>query len=338
VLFLPGLHLSAGIRDAGHAYWETLMKTAFKGWCNVTVFLLAFLFILILTEVLMSSAKGEYLVHIIVVNETDEFQNIIVFQQDDEMDLMFKNMFPVPWQIFPLPGVAQGLERMGTAEFPFSQEIGITKSNDATSELLAKLRALGRRYGAGTGKGSSIWSQLMIVETAKAAQKNVRRETGNKSATLSKSRDAISHIIKLASAVVGKLTIKAMAVNGDKFEYSVDEKGGQYIVKLGNRNKDGSITCRNKSDVLVNIDFYKNDNKVAVWPSLANGDEAQFFLKRNISFTYDSNLKRGSMIKSRIEGDNVVTVELAGYSYIEARLMYDRDAPGKKKKWVITKY
>jgi len=307
------------------------MKLVFHGWRNKIFLCLALSSVLTIKGLLMSSAEGEYVINISVINETDEFQNIIVFQQDDELGLMFDKVFPLPWQVFPLPGSAEGVERKGTAEYPFSQQIGVTKDNDASFALLNKLKSLGRRYAVKTG---------IAVETAMAAQhnKDIRKPTKNQLASLLTNRDAIDHLLKLASAVVGKLTIKAAALNGDRFEYSLDEKGGQHIVKLSDRNKDGSITCRNKSDSLINVDFYKNDTKVAVWPSLANSDEAQFLLKREICFTYDNNLKNGDMIRTRIEGDRAVTVELAGYSMIEARLIYDPEAPGKKKKWIITKY
>jgi hypothetical protein len=290
---------------------------------------------LIIAGLFMSSAKGEYVIHISVINETDEFQNIIVFQQDDELGLMFDKVFPLPWQVFPLPGRAEGIERKGTAEYPFSQQIGVTRDIDDSFGLLNKIVSLGRRYGVCARPGPGIWN----METAMPGQRDKDIRSPVKARTASPFADSkgMDHLLRLASAVMGKLSIKAVALNGDKFEYSVDEKGGQHIAKQGDRNKNGSVTCRNNSESLVNVDFYKNDTRIAVWPSLANGDEARFLLKRKICFSYDNDVKNGDWIRTKIEGDRAATVELAGYSMIEARLVYDTESSGKKKKWIITK-
>jgi hypothetical protein len=294
---------------------------------------------LIIAGLFKSSAKGEYVIHISVINETDEFQNIIVLQQDDELGLMFDKVFPLPWQVFPLPGRTEGIERKGTAEYPFSQQIGVTRDIDDSFALLNKVLSLGRRYGVCTRPGPGIWSSGFPLETGMAGQRNkdIRPPANDRPASPFTGSKGMDHLLKLASVIMGKLTIKAVALNGDNFEYSVDEKGGQHIVKQGNRNKNGSITCRNNSESLVNVDFYKNDTRVAVWPLLANGDEARFLLKRKICFSYDNGVKSGDWIRTRIEGDRAATVELAGYSTIEARLVYNPDLPGKRKKWIIVK-
>lgn len=315
------------------------MKPVIYGWRTKVFLCLTLSSVLIIAGLFMSSAEGEYVIHIRVINETDEFQNIIVFQQDDELGLMFEKVFPMPWQVFPLPGRGEGVERKGTAEFPFSQQIGVTRDIDASCALLNKIISLGRRQSACTGFGTDSRRSGLPVEMAIAAQRNkeIRKPVEGISALPFMDRAASDHLLRLASVVMGKLFIKTAALNGDKFKYFLDVKGGQHIVKLSDRNKDGSITCRNISASLVNVDFYKNDTKVAVWPLLANGDEARFLLKRKISFSYDNDLKSGDMIRTRIEGDRVATVELAGYSMIEARLVYDLESPGKLKKWIITK-
>lgn len=315
------------------------MKPVIYGWRTKVFLWLGLSSVLIIAGLFMSSAEGEYVIHISVINDTDEFQNIIVFQQDDELGLMFDKVFPLPWQVFPLPGRGEGVERKGTAEFPFSQQIGITRDIDDSFALLNKIISLGRRYSACTGLGTDLRRSGLPVEMAIAAQrdKGIRKPAEDRSAPPFMDRDAIDHLLSIASVVMGKLTIKAAALNGDKFKYFHDEKGGQHIVKQSDRNKGGSISCRNDSESLVNVDFYKNDTRVAVWPSLANGDEARFLLKRKICFSYDNDLKSGDMIKTRIEGDRVATVDLAGYSMIEARLVYDPESPGKRKKWIITK-
>jgi hypothetical protein len=40
-------------------------------------------------------------VYITVTNETDEFQNIVVFQQQDALNQMFDKLFPIAWKVFP---------------------------------------------------------------------------------------------------------------------------------------------------------------------------------------------------------------------------------------------
>lgn len=279
------------------------------------------------------------MVHIRVINETDEFQNIIVFQQDDESGLMFDKVFPLPWQLFPLPGKTEGVEREGTAEYSFSQQIGVTRDNEASLALLDKVISFGRLIGEDYGIGRVMRRFGFRAKTAVAAKRDnaVREPSGGLPVPLFTDGDDMERLMSLASVVAGKLAIKIRALNGDRFDYSLDEKGGQYIVRLDERNKDGSISCRNKSESLVNVDFYRNETRVAVWPALANGDEARFLLKRNISFSYGNDFKSGDMIRTRIGGDRAATVELAGYSMIEARLVYDPDSPGRKKKWIIVK-
>jgi len=315
------------------------MKPFFHAWHTKLFLCLAISSTLIIAGLFMPSAKGEYVIHISVINNTDEFQNIIVFQQDDELGLMFNKVFPLPWQVFPLPGRTEGIERKGTAEYPLAQQIGVTRDIDTSFALLSKMFPLAQRYGACTGRGPGIWNSGLPMETVMTARrsKDIRNAAKNYPRSPLTSIKPMHHLWKLASVIVGKLTIKAVALYGDRFEYSVDESGGQHIVKQGVKNQNGSITCRNNSESLINVDFYKNDTRIAVWPSLANGDEARFLLKRKICFSYDNDVKSGDPIRTRIEGDRAVTVELAGYSTIEARLEYDPGSPGKRKKWVITK-
>ncbi len=306
---------------------------------NDFIFFVALFSLLIIAGLYMSSAKGEYMIHITVINDTDEFQNIIVFQQDDESGLMFNKVFPLPWQAFPLPGRAAGVERKGTAEFPFSQQIGVSRDIGSSFALLDRIASFVRGIDDGARLGEAFMRTGFPVDTAMAAQpdKEGRKPAEGRPTYYSGDGDAMEHLSRLLSAAAGKVTIKATVLNGDRFAYSLDEKGGQHIVKTGGRNKDGSITCRNGSDSLIDVDFYKSETRVAVWPSLASGDEARFSLKRKISFTYGDDLKSGDMIRTRIGEDRAVTVDLAGCSTIEARLVYDPASPGKLKKWIITK-
>ena len=311
------------------------MKPVFRAPRN---FLCVLSFILIIAGFFMPSAKGEYVIHISVVNETDEFHNLIVFQQDDELGLMFDKVFPLPWRVFPLPGRAEGIERRGTAEYPFSQQIGITRDIDDSFALLNKIISFGRLFGVGARVGESLRSGWLPLGTAMAAQENdIRNTVEDRPVSPVTDDKPMDHLLRLASVILGKLTIKTEARDGDRFAYSLDEKGGQHIVKQGDKTKDKSITCRNDGESVIDVDFYKNDARVAVWPSLANGDEARFLLNRIICFSYDNDLKRDAPIRTKIEGDCVVSVELAGYSTIEAKLVYDTGSAGKKKKWIITK-
>jgi hypothetical protein len=263
----------------------------------------------------MASAGKEYVIRISVVNDTDEFQNIFIFQQEDEPGLMFDKLFPLAWQVFPLPGREEGIERKGSTEYPSSQQIGVTRSTEPAYDAVRSAPAedvADGRPGAG------------------APEEHEQSLPGE-------DRPITGRPLMNAAAVRGELNIRADAAKGDAFQYSIDEKGGQRIGRLSNRNDDGSITCLNGCGALVSIDFYKNESKLAVWPDLADGETARFLLKRNIFFACDNNMAEGARIKARIQGENVVSVDPAGYSRIEARLSYDTDSPGKKKKWIIVK-
>jgi hypothetical protein len=290
----------------------------------------------IIRRLIMPSAGNEYRIRITVVNETDEYQNIFVFQQEDELGFMFGKLFPLAWQVFPLPGREEGVERKGTTDYPASQQIGVTRSTETACDTLRGAPSSRRLY---VTQPPSVTERKDGTPAADVA--DVRNEAGppeqNKSSPLGEDRIIIGCPLLKAAALKGTLTILADAVKGDAFQYSLDEKGGQRITRLGEGNKDGSITCLNSGGSLISVDFYKDGSRIAVWPDLVEGDKARFLLKRNIFFAYDDTIKSGVMIKAKIEGENVVSVDPAGYSRIEARLAYDPDSSGKKRKWIIVK-
>lgn len=78
-------------------------------------------------------------VQIKVYNDTSDFQNIVLFQAEDDLGLMFNNnyLLPVAWQVFPLPAKEEGVERFGKTIYSSSQEIGVTY-NIENSDFIAK--------------------------------------------------------------------------------------------------------------------------------------------------------------------------------------------------------
>jgi len=66
-------------------------------------------------------------VFITVTNETDEFQNIVIFQQKDALNQMFDKLFPIAWKVFPLNGRKEGQTKKGTTVYPVAQSIGVTR-------------------------------------------------------------------------------------------------------------------------------------------------------------------------------------------------------------------
>lgn len=240
-------------------------------------------------------------VQIKVYNDTSDFQNIVLFQAEDDLGLMFNNnyLLPVAWQVFPLPAKEEGVERFGKTIYSSSQEIGVTY-NIENSDFIAKEDKLLEQL-----------KKMMITQG-----------------------ESIILGTTTFNIIQGKLVIKRKASSGDKLQYSMDEKGGQHIDKLNGKNNDEIISCRNNYSSLVSIDFYKNDAKLATWKDLPNGDEAKFKLSRNLYVIYNSSIRQGQIItKSMI--DNHETIDLTGYSHIEIRLIYDPDEGGRKKKWVI---
>jgi hypothetical protein len=65
-------------------------------------------------------------VNITVTNETDEFQNIVIFQQEDMLNQMFVKIFPVAWKVFPLNPRRDGQAMKGNTVYPVTQSVGIT--------------------------------------------------------------------------------------------------------------------------------------------------------------------------------------------------------------------
>jgi hypothetical protein len=270
---------------------------------------------LLLGRLAMSLARDEYVIRITVVNETDEFQNIFIFQQEDELGLMFDKIFPLAWQVFPLPGKEESIERKGEADYPASRQIGVTRIVDAALAAAGRTLLLEIPGLAGGGPGGQPAMEQISLED----QPDAGKTPG------------------LKVALRGELIIKAKAANGDAFVYSFDPKEGQHLDRLSDKNQNGSITCRNGSDSLIDVDYYKDFSRLVVWPKLASGDKARFLLKRTISFACGDGIRPGQMIRQKITGENVVSVDPAGCSKIDVLLTYDPDSPGRKKKWVISK-
>jgi len=74
-------------------------------------------------------------VSIIVYNRIRDFENIVIFQQQDELNQMFDKLFPVAWKVFPLKGVEEGVERKGSAIYPVKQSIGVTRNPYSSDKL-----------------------------------------------------------------------------------------------------------------------------------------------------------------------------------------------------------
>jgi hypothetical protein len=263
----------------------------------------------------MSLAPDEYVIRITVINETNDFQNIFIFQQEDELGLMFDKIFPLAWQVFPLPGKEEGIQRKGVAEYPASQQIGVTRTVNVALAAVSQTGFPGKTVVARGG----LWGESAAAPFSVSDQTDVGKLPG------------------LKLALRGELIIKAKAVKGDAFNYYLDQEEGQHLDKLRDKNENGSISCSNGSESLINVDYYKDFSKLAVWPQLASGDRARFLLKRTLSFAYDNGIRPGQRIREKVAGENVVSVDPAGCSKIKVVLTYDPDAPGKKKKWIVSK-
>lgn len=74
-------------------------------------------------------------VYITVTNETDEFQNIVIFQQKDELNQMFDKLFPVAWKVFPLNSRRPGQLMKGNTVYPVTQSVGITSAPVSSDRL-----------------------------------------------------------------------------------------------------------------------------------------------------------------------------------------------------------
>jgi hypothetical protein len=74
-------------------------------------------------------------VYITVANETDEFQNIVIFQQKDALNQMFDKLFPIAWKVFPLNPRKPGQIIKGNTIYPVSQSIGVTRDPVSSDQL-----------------------------------------------------------------------------------------------------------------------------------------------------------------------------------------------------------
>lgn len=66
-------------------------------------------------------------VFITVTNETNEFQNIVIFQQEDGLKQMFDKLFPIAWKVFPLNAPKPSQTSKGSCKYPVEQSIGVTR-------------------------------------------------------------------------------------------------------------------------------------------------------------------------------------------------------------------
>lgn len=69
-------------------------------------------------------------IKITVYNDTDEFHNIVIFQPEDELNIMLNNehLFPLAWEVFPLAAQKEKEERCGITLYSSILKIGITYS------------------------------------------------------------------------------------------------------------------------------------------------------------------------------------------------------------------
>lgn len=74
-------------------------------------------------------------VDITVYNETNDFENIVIFQQEDQLNQMFDNLFPIAWKVFPLNGVEPGEIRKGSTVYPVAQSIGVVRTSQPKDPL-----------------------------------------------------------------------------------------------------------------------------------------------------------------------------------------------------------
>ncbi|MEG3972257.1 hypothetical protein QUA00_32235 [Microcoleus sp. T2B6] len=74
-------------------------------------------------------------VNVTVYNKTRDFQNIVIFQQKDDLDQMFNNLFPIAWKVFPLNGVEDGVAKKGMTVYPVKQTIGVVRQPAKTDKL-----------------------------------------------------------------------------------------------------------------------------------------------------------------------------------------------------------
>jgi hypothetical protein len=74
-------------------------------------------------------------VKITIFNNTNDFQNIVIFQQQDELNQMFDKLFPIAWKVFPLKGQEEGEIRKGSTIYPIAQTIGVTRNPEGSDAL-----------------------------------------------------------------------------------------------------------------------------------------------------------------------------------------------------------
>ncbi|MFN6516478.1 MAG: hypothetical protein RMY29_018515 [Nostoc sp. CreGUA01] len=276
-------------------------------------------------------------VEIEVYNDTDEFQNIVIFQPEDELNLMFEknHLFPIAWQVFPLPGKKKEVQRYGTTVYTYSQEVGVThnlkKSNLIAEDDLSfsNAHSLNNLNVQGVPEKS--------IKQIGSRKKNPQKIIENLINIPQIQKQNQSFKTTLINITQSKLVIKIEALNRDKFKYWIDDQGGQHINKLDDKNDDGSISCENNSPSLVTMDLYRNNAKLATWQDLPNGDQAKFKIKNILYFMYSDSIKQGQIIEQSLINNNhqIEKYDVTGYSQIEVRLIYDTAAGGKKKKWVI---
>ncbi|MEG3972256.1 hypothetical protein QUA00_32230 [Microcoleus sp. T2B6] len=277
-------------------------------------------------------------VNIKVYNDTNIMENIIIFVQEDELNLMFKKIFPVAWQVFPLPGKTEGVERWGNTIYPGRQQIGVTRNleSNAIFFINAVVVELTKAYFDNINLQEKINDKIKKIAPS-INQKIVDKKEflSHVQATIDRDENAIKQGTNNINTSSGNINIRIEATEGDRIDYRVDDSGGQHLTLLDSPKADGIIYCQNNTESLVAIDYYKNEAKVVTWPAVANGDEAKFKLRRKLFFTYDSNIGQGATIKEKIT-NQVQSVDLMGYTTVEAKLTYDHNAGGQKKIWVIT--
>lgn len=168
-------------------------------------------------------------VSITVYNNTRDFQNIVIFQQEDKLNQMFNKLFPIAWKVFPLKGVEEGVERKGTILYPVQQSIGVVRNSVSADKLPYGTLDITRKADNG--------QQLKYYLDQNASQ-NIDLLGENDDSSISCLNEA-SELVTIAFAKNGSTLIAQPNVaNGDKAVFQLTPK--LYFMYINNV-KEGDI-------------------------------------------------------------------------------------------------
>lgn len=230
-----------------------------------------------------------------VYNDTDEFQNIVIFQPEDELGLMFNNdhLFPVAWQVFPLPAREEGVKKYGTTVYSSTEEIGVTYNvEDEDSDFL---------------ENSSFFFEATNVKIIQKKNKLIiKREAVN--------GDNLKYYIDNKG---GQHIEKLPVNNTDK---SISCQNDSYsLVSID--------VYKNNSKIAIWREVANGDKAIFKFFQ-------KIYFMYDVSIKQSQIIKKeiiDSKNKDQITKFDLTT----GYSLLEVRLIYDPDEGGKKKKWLI---